>query len=211
MILECLEVSPFMENAYIAGCEQTREAAVFDPGDEAGRIIDAAKRLDLSITQIIATHAHIDHIGAVSELKEKLGVPFKIHRNEEILVKAYEQQCRLFGIRFGTEPGIDAFIEEGEEIRIGNLTARALLTPGHSPGGLSFLFEGAPNRIIVGDTLFMASIGRTDLIGGDLNTLINNIKTKILSLPDDTEVYSGHGPMTTVGREKRFNPFINMI
>lgn len=211
MILECLEVSPFMENAYIVGCEQTREAAVFDPGDEADRIIAAASRLELKITQIIATHAHIDHIGAVQDIKQKLGVPFKLHKNEEILVKAYDQQCRMFGIRFGAEPGIDTFIEEGDEVRIGNLTARALLTPGHSPGGLSFLFEGSPNRIIVGDTLFMASIGRTDLIGGDLHTLINNIKNKILSLPDDTEVYSGHGPMTTVGKEKRFNPFLNMI
>lgn len=210
MIIRQLEVSPFMENAYIVGCEETKQGVIFDPGDEAGRIAAEVERLGLSIVEIIATHAHIDHIGAVQALKEKLKVPFRIHKNEEILVKAYDQQCRMFGIQFGSEPGIDGFINEGDEISIGNLKAKVLLTPGHSPGGLCFMFEGNPGRVIVGDTLFLGSIGRTDLIGGDMKTLIGNIKSKILTLPDDTEVYSGHGPATTVGREKRSNPFLHM-
>ena len=210
MIIKCIEVGPFMENTYIVGCEDTKEAAVFDPGDEAGRIMAEVKNLGLDVKQIIATHAHIDHIGAVSALQQELGVPFKLHRDEEVLVKAYEQQCRLFGIRFGEEPRIDEFIKENETVQIGNLKAKTLLTPGHSPGSLSFAFEGTPGRVIVGDTLFMSSIGRTDLIGGDLRTLLTSIKEKILSLDEDTEVFSGHGPMTTVGREKRFNPFLNM-
>lgn len=210
MIIRQLEVSPFMENAYIVGCEQTRQAVIFDPGDEAPRIAAEAQRLDLSVKEIIATHAHIDHIGAVKALKDMLGVPFRLHKNEEILVKAYDQQCRMFGIQFGSEPGIDGFIDEGDEIAIGEFKARALLTPGHSPGGLCFYFEGSPGSIIVGDTLFMGSIGRTDLIGGDMKTLISNIKNKILTLPADTQVYSGHGPMTTVGRELKTNPFLLM-
>ena len=210
MILKQLEVSPFMENAFIVGCEQTHKGVIFDPGDEAPKIAAEAERLGLTIVEIIATHAHIDHIGAVQPLKEMLGVPFRVHRNEEILVKAYDQQCSMFGIRFGSESKIDGFLEEGDTVAIGNLRAKVLLTPGHSPGGLCFLFEGTPNRIIVGDTLFMGSIGRTDLIGGDMRVLITHIKTKILSLPDDTEVYSGHGPMTTVGREKKTNPFLLM-
>ena len=210
MIIRQLEVSPFMENAYIVGCEETKQAVIFDPGDEAGRIAAEVQRLGLTVREIIATHAHIDHIGAVHALKEMLGVPFRIHKNEEILVKAYDQQCRMFGIRFGAEPGIDGYIEEGGEIAVGNLKARVLLTPGHSPGGLCFYFQGSPGSVIVGDTLFMGSIGRTDLIGGDMKTLIANIKNKILTLPEDTKVYSGHGPMTTVGREMKTNPFLLM-
>ena len=210
MIIKQLEVSPFMENAYIVGCPDTKEGVIIDPGDEAERIADEARNMGVTIKEILATHAHIDHIGAVQALKDKLNVPFRIHKNEEVLVKAYDQQCRMFGIQFGSEPGIDGFLEEGDEIPIGNLKARVLLTPGHSPGGICFLFESSPSRIIVGDTLFMGSIGRTDLIGGDMKTLIGNIKNKILTLPEDTEVYSGHGPMTTVGREKTSNPFILM-
>ncbi len=210
MIIRQLEVSPFMENAYIVGCEETKQAVIFDPGDEAGRIAAEVQRLGLTVSEIIATHAHIDHIGAVHALKEMLGVPFRLHKNEEILVKAYDQQCRMFGIQFGAEPGIDGYIEEGDEIAVGNLKAKVLLTPGHSPGGLCFHFQGSPGSVIVGDTLFMGSIGRTDLIGGDMKTLIANIKNKILTLPEDTQVYSGHGPMTTVGREMKTNPFLLM-
>jgi len=206
MILEGLEVGPFMSNTFIAGCKETGEAILFDPGAEPERILKWVQRTGLKVKEIIATHAHIDHIGAVQELKESFGVLFRIHKNEEILVRAYDQQCLMFGIRFGKEPKIDSFIEDGEEIKIGAVTGKAILTPGHSPGGLCFSF---PGKVIVGDTLFNQSIGRTDLLGGDYNMLIKMIRTRLFTLPDDTEVYCGHGPDTTIGSEKKFNPFLS--
>lgn len=206
MILEGLEIGPFMSNTFIVGCKETSEAALFDPGADPDRILKWVKRTGLTVKAIYATHAHIDHIGAVADLKKEFDAPFKLHKNEEILVKAYDQQCMMFGVRFGSEPAIDGFIDEGDEIKIGNITAKALLTPGHSPGGLCFLF---PGKVIVGDTLFLGSIGRTDLIGGNTNQLLTMIRTKLFTLPDETEVYCGHGPETSIGHEKKYNPFLN--
>ena len=206
MILEGLEVGPFMSNTFIAGCEETKEAILFDPGADAERILKWVEKSGLTVKEIIATHAHIDLIGAVQEIKGELGVPFRLHKNEELLVRAYDQQCRMFGIRFGSEPKIDGWIEDNDEIKIGNLTAKAMLTPGHSPGGLCFSF---PGRVIAGDTLFQMSVGRSDLFGGDHNTLVKSIKTRLFTLPDDTIVHCGHGPDTSIGFEKKNNPFLS--
>ncbi len=205
MIIEQLEVGPFMENSYVVGCEETKEAVVIDPGAEPDKILAAAEKHGLKIIRIINTHAHIDHIGAVQEIKEKTGVEFHLHETEKPLVEAYDQQCSMFGVRFGRKPEVDGFINEGDKIKVGNLEATAIHTPGHSPGGLCFDFGEA---VFVGDTLFMGSIGRTDLPGGDHKTLIDNIKNKLLVLPSDTRAYSGHGPVTTIGREKDSNPFL---
>ena len=206
MILEGLEVGAFMSNTFIVGCEETKEAALFDPGADPERIAKRVEGLGLKVRQIFATHAHIDHIGAVAALKETYGAPFMLCRSEELLVKAYDQQCRMFGIRIGSEPEIDGFLTDGQEIHIGRVSAKVIFTPGHSPGGICFLFD---KKVIVGDTLFNSSIGRTDLFGGDFDTLIKSIKTRLFILPDDTEVFCGHGPATTIGREKSFNPFLS--
>jgi hydroxyacylglutathione hydrolase len=206
MIVEMLEVGPFMENAYVVGCEETKEAVVIDPGAEPERIIAAIDKHKLKVTRIINTHAHIDHIGAVEAIRKAKGAKFLLHETEAPFVESYDQQCRFFGVRFGDKPGIDGFLNEGDTITVGNLKAEVLLTPGHSPGGLCFNFGWS---VFAGDTLFMGSIGRTDLPGGDYDMLIGNIKTKLLTLPPQTKVYSGHGPATTIQIEKASNPFLN--
>ncbi len=205
MIVERLMVGGFQENTFIIGCPETKEGAVIDPGTDADLILAQIDVLGLNVTKIINTHAHIDHIGAVEAIKQAKGAKFYIHKNEEPLVKAYDQQCRMFGVQFGSEPEIDGYIEEGETVEVGNLRASVIFTPGHSPGGICFHFG---ERIFVGDTLFMGSIGRTDLPGGSTEMLLNNIKTKLLVLPPETIVHCGHGPDTTIGREKDSNPFL---
>lgn len=205
MIIEQLEVSPFMENAFILGCEETKEAAIIDPGDEADRILSVVKALGLKTSVIINTHAHIDHIGAVQEIKEETGVKFLLHKAELPFVEAYDQQCRMFGVSFGKQPSVDGFLDEGQIVKVGNLDVKVVLTPGHSAGGLCFIVGDA---VFSGDTLFAGSIGRTDLPGGNYDTLIRMIKTKLLVLPPETRVFSGHGPATTIGREARSNPFL---
>jgi hydroxyacylglutathione hydrolase len=206
MIVEMLEVGPFAENAYIVGCEETKEAVVIDPGAEPERIIAAIDKLKLNVTRIINTHAHIDHIGAVEAIRKAKGAKFLLHETEGPFVEGYDQQCRFFGVRFGDKPEIDGFLNEGDTVAVGNLKAEVLLTPGHSPGGLCFNFGEC---VFAGDTLFLGSIGRTDLPGGDYNTLISNIKNKLLTLPQHTKVYCGHGPATFIWSEKETNPFLS--
>jgi glyoxylase-like metal-dependent hydrolase (beta-lactamase superfamily II) len=205
MIVEMLEVGPFMENAYVVGCEETKEGIVIDPGDEPDRIIAVVDRHGLNVTRIINTHAHIDHIGAVEAIQRAKGAKFLLHETEAPFVDAYDQQCRFFGVRFGAKPAVGGFLKEGDTIKVGNYEGKVLHTPGHSPGGLCFLFG---DILFAGDTLFSGSIGRTDLIGGDYNTLISNIKQKLLTLPPETKVYCGHGPATLISREKEGNPFL---
>ncbi|MEW5947602.1 MAG: MBL fold metallo-hydrolase [bacterium] len=205
MIIESLTVGPFMENVFILGCGETGEAAIIDPGAEAESILERVESLGLTVKRIIGTHCHIDHVGAVQEIREKTGAGFYIHRNELPLVESYDYQCGIFGVRLGEKPVVDGFIEEGDIITVGNVEAGALLTPGHSPGGLSFV---AGDAVFAGDTLFAGSIGRTDLPGGSYDTLIRAIREKLLVLPAETRVYCGHGPETTIGREKWTNPFL---
>lgn len=205
MIIEMLEVGPFMENAYIVGCEETKEAVVIDPGAEHETILKAIVRLGVNVTRIINTHAHIDHIGAVQAIRKAKNAKFLLHETEAPFVEGYDQQCLFFGVRFGDKPEIDGFLKEGDTVEIGKLKAEVLLTPGHSPGGICFNFG---EHVFVGDTLFNGSIGRTDLPGGNYNQLIDNIKRKLLILPPDTKAWSGHGPVTTIGREKETNPFL---
>ncbi len=205
MIIEMLEVGPFAENAYVIGCEETKEAVVIDPGAEPERILAAAAEHKLNVTRIINTHAHIDHIGAVEAIRKAKKAKFLLHETEAPFVAGYDQQCRFFGVRFGDKPTVDGFIAEGDVIEVGKLKATVLHTPGHSPGGLCFNFGDC---VFAGDTLFFGSIGRTDLPGGDYNTLISMINNKLMTLPPKTKVYCGHGPATTVGREKDGNPFL---
>ncbi len=205
MIVETLVVGPLAVNCYIVGCERTREAVVIDPGDDAEDILAVMRRHGLALKAIINTHAHFDHLGGVQPLKEAMGAPFYLHQADVPLVSRYPQQAAYFGLKPGRPPEVDHFLEEGDEITFGDETLRVLHTPGHSAGGVSFAGDGV---VFVGDELFLDSIGRTDLLGGNYETLVAAVRAKLFPLGDDVVVYPGHGPPTTIGHERQFNPFL---
>ena len=211
MILEHAAVEPFHKNGFVAGCEDTREGVVIDPGDEVDELLDAAKRHGLTITNILLTHAHLDHITGVGRAKQALGVPVWLHRDDNFLYEGVVQQGRMFGLKVDAQPPVDEFYAGEGPLRFGAYQVRVLHTPGHCPGGvcLAVTRDGeSAATLFVGDTLFAGSIGRTDLPGGDMNTLLHSIRDVLFAFPDDTVVWSGHGPATTIGRERRTNPFL---
>lgn len=205
MILKALAVGPIMANCYILGCERTRSAAVIDPGDEADRILLKLAEDNLRLEYIINTHGHFDHVGANGPLKKATGAEIVIHPADAPMLAQLGRTAASFGLSVENSPPPDRTVGEGDVISFGDISLKVLHTPGHSPGGISLYTDG---MVFVGDTLFAGSIGRTDLPGGDFNTLIAAIKTKLFPLGDDVLVYTGHGPETTVGREKRANPFL---
>lgn len=194
-----------MANCYILGCERTRSAAVIDPGDEADRILLKLAEDNLRLEYIINTHGHFDHVGANGPLKKATGAEIVIHPADAPMLAQLGRTAASFGLSVENSPPPDRTVGEGDVISFGDISLKVLHTPGHSPGGISLYTDG---MVFVGDTLFAGSIGRTDLPGGDFNTLIAAIKTKLFPLGDDVLVYTGHGPETTVGREKRANPFL---
>lgn len=204
-------VTPFMQNARILTCEETKATVIIDPGGEPDKIIDELHGRDLSCSQIWLTHSHLDHCGAVLPLMESLGVPLVAHPAEEAMRSQVRGIAQMYGLPASEwfdcpEPSIA--IHGGEVLSLGKLHAEVLFTPGHSPGHVSFYFR-SEKVLVSGDALFAGSIGRTDLPGGDHKTLIKSIKEKILTLDDDVRVLSGHGDDTTVGEERRNNPFLN--
>jgi len=211
MILEHRAVAPFFKNGFVIGCEETREGAIVDPGDEVEQLLEAATGHRLSIRTILLTHAHLDHVTGVARAKAALGVPIWLHQDDNFLYEQVVQQGMMFGIRVEPQPPVDHFYEGEGPLRFGRYVVRVQHTPGHCPGGvcLAVSREGEEKAtLIVGDTLFAGSIGRTDLPGGDLPTLLQSIRDVLFSYPDDTVVWSGHGEPTTIGREKRTNPFL---
>jgi len=211
MILEHAAVEPFHKNGFVAGCEDTREGVLIDPGDEVDELLDAAKRHGLTITNILLTHAHLDHITGVGRAKRALGVPVWLHRDDNFLYEGVVQQGRMFGLKVDPQPPVDEFYAGEGPLRFGRYQVRVLHTPGHCPGGvcLAVTRDGESSAtLFVGDTLFAGSIGRTDLPGGDMDTLLRSIRGVLFAFPDDTVVWSGHGPATTIGRERRTNPFL---
>jgi hydroxyacylglutathione hydrolase len=211
MILETRAAPPFFKNGFVVGCEDTREAVVIDPGDEVGELLSAVERHRLSVRYILLTHAHIDHITGVGAAKKALGAPVGLHRDDLFLYDGVVQQGQLFGLHTERQPAIDFFYDGPGPWRFGSYGAWVHHTPGHCPGGVCLAVgrDGDPTRtLFVGDTLFAGSIGRTDLPGGDLTTLLNSIRKVLFAFPDDTVVYSGHGERTTIGIEKRTNPFL---
>ncbi len=218
MILEVHAAAPFFKNGFVLGCEETREGVVIDPGDEVDLLLSAVKKHGLSVRYILLTHAHLDHVTGVARAKQALGAPVGLHKDDDFLYKGVRQQGMMFGLRVDDQPPVDFFYEgpstgSGQgELRFGRYGARVYHTPGHCPGGVCLAVgrDGEPTRtLFVGDTLFAGSIGRTDLPGGDHPTLINSIRTVLFRFPDDTVVWPGHGGSTTIGREKRTNPFLN--
>jgi hydroxyacylglutathione hydrolase len=207
MILEMLTVSPFQENCYIVGDEESGAGAIVDPGDEAARIAMAVEETGLEIGSIIVTHAHVDHVGAVVALVDEYSCPVLMHAEAEPMLKELPTQAMMMGLRFGRVPTVDRYVEDDEVLEVGDLGLRSLYTPGHAPGHLAFYVENE-SLVLSGDALFAGSIGRVDLPGGSMEVLMRSIEERLLTLPDETVVYSGHGPRTTIGNERTSNPFL---
>jgi len=199
--LLCFPLTPFYTNSYVL--KDDGEAIIVDPGEASPRLLRSVE--DSKVTLIVNTHCHCDHAGGNAGVKAATGAPLAIHREELPLLESLPQQGLMFGVPFPPSPPPDRFLEEGEEIQVGNVTLRVLHTPGHSPGHIAL---AGPGFILAGDVLFAGSIGRTDLPGGSYPQLLASIRAKLLTLPDDTVVYSGHGPETTIGAERASNPFL---
>lgn len=209
MILRMLVVGPFMSNCYIVGSEQSKEGLIIDPGAEPDTIMDVVDKLGLSVSLIVVTHSHIDHIGALAEVREATGAPFAIHEAEakgHKLGEVGEMLDQMLGTSSRQSlPKPDRLLHDGDVIEVGDLRFTVLHTPGHSPGGISLL---GPGVVFCGDALFNFSIGRTDFPGCSYEQLMDSIWSKLMVLPDDTKVIPGHGPETTIGFERGHNPFL---
>lgn len=249
MIIKAMPLGPFQANCYILGCEETGQALVVDPGEDPGQIVAELARLELSPVAYFHTHGHIDHVGATARLKEKLGGEILIHEADHFLYEAAPEQAEGFGITLPPMAPVDRFIAGGDTVSWGRIQAAVRETPGHSPGGVCLVIDGAyleqagpgggetgpaagdpagdeggaaragrepergngqapPYVVLTGDTLFAGSIGRTDLPGGSHEQLLRSIRDQLLTLPDASVVASGHGPLTTIGEERRHNPFL---
>lgn len=209
MRVDLLTVGMFASNSYVVSCEKTSEAIIIDAGDEGERIVDHVKINKLDVKLLVLTHGHIDHVSAAPAVVEALHVPVAMHRDELPLYERVDHQATMFGLQNpGTVP-IQRYLVDGEEIKFGNLKARVLHAPGHSPGGVLIAFaDTTPPRVFVGDVLFQGSIGRTDLMGASHPQMMKTLNDVILSLPDDMVAYPGHGPDTTIGIERGSNPFL---
>ena len=218
MILESAAVGPFFKNGFVVGCERTRQAVFIDPGDEVDQLLSFIENEQLQVTHILLTHAHVDHVSGVAEAKRVLGAPIYLHKDDLFIYQNAVRTGMMFGLTVEEPPPVDQFYEgpldlaQGKPITFGDYEVHVLHTPGHCPGGvclaLSKKGEGGPPYLFVGDTLFAGSIGRTDLPGGDYDTLLRAITGVLFAFPDESVVYSGHGPETTIGRERATNPFV---
>ncbi len=205
-----LPLGPLQTNCYLIGCEETLEAAVIDPSWDGQAIVATAETDGWEITHILLTHSHFDHVGGLDEVKALTGAPIYIHADAVDMLENTTMSAAFFGLRVSAPPPPDKFLFEGQEIRVGKLLIKVMYTPGHAPGHVSFYLPDY--RVLFdGDVLFQDGIGRTDLPGGDYTTLKETIQEKLLSLPDETKVFSGHGPVTTIGQERRNNPFLQVI
>jgi hydroxyacylglutathione hydrolase len=208
MIIETFPVGLLECNCTILGSEQTREAIVIDPGDDIPQVVARLERLGLTPKYIVATHGHIDHVGGFKAIKDATGAPVYLHEGDLFLYESLSMQARLLGIAPPPATEIDAHLDEGDELGVGEIKIKIHHTPGHTPGSLCFHAPGDEGRLFAGDTLFMGSIGRTDLWGGSFEEIMDSLQSKVMSLPEETVVIPGHGAATTIGHEKRFNPFL---
>ncbi len=205
MFMETIVVGPLQVNCYLVGCEQSREAAVIDPGDEVERILDRLQANGYRASLIINTHEHFDHVSGNQALHAASGAAIITHPASAGEITRISSRALLWGMRAEDSPPPDRTVTEGDEITIGeSVVLKVLETPGHSPGSITLVGKGVA---FVGDLIFAGSIGRTDFPGGDYDTLIRSVRTKIFPLGDDVVLYSGHGPATSVGRERATNPF----
>jgi glyoxylase-like metal-dependent hydrolase (beta-lactamase superfamily II) len=201
-----LAVGPLQCNCYIVGDPATKEAVVIDPGGDAERLLEVIKEKELTITAIVATHAHFDHVVAAEQLRAATGAPFYLHPEDKPVLEWMQESGRMFlGIELPPPPEVDTEAREGDRLIAGSTRLEIIHTPGHSPGSISLVTDGA---VFAGDTLFAGSIGRTDLPGGDTQALLDAVKDKLFRLDLDKTVYPGHGPDTTLGQELESNPFV---
>lgn len=208
MIHEIIPVGMLACNCSILGDEATGEAVVIDPGDDIERVEEVLARHKLRPKYIIATHAHIDHVGGIEKLKRATGAAVLMHEGDLPLYQNLAIQAAWLGVSPPGTVDVDQFVKEGETVKWGSRSLEVLNTPGHSPGSISLHLPGEHSRIFSGDTLFQDSIGRTDLWGGSYDQILRSIRNTLLPFPDQTPVYPGHGPATTIGREREFNPFL---
>ncbi|HUG41526.1 MAG TPA: MBL fold metallo-hydrolase [Longimicrobiales bacterium] len=197
----------FGQNAYLVRCDADRAWVAIDPGGEAGAMAAALEAADEPLAAIVLTHAHIDHLEGVAELAERFPAPIHLHPGDRPLYDAAPQQAAMFGLTLRTPPPPDAALGEDAIFRFGTCALEVRHVPGHSPGHV-LLYSAPAGAAFVGDVIFAGSIGRTDLPGGDLQQLMRSIRERVLTLPDETALYSGHGPVTTVARERATNPFL---
>jgi len=207
MIHEILPVGMLQCNCSIFGDEQSREAIVVDPGDNIPQIVEILTRHGLKVKAIVVTHAHIDHIGGAAELKRETGAPVYMNTNDAVLRDELDVQAAWLGMRTPERTEIDTPAREGDVLQLGPAQFQILETPGHTQGSIS-LWIPSENKLVAGDTLFQESVGRTDLPGGNSRQIVQSIREKLFTLPEDTIVIPGHGDETTIGHEKRFNPFV---
>ena len=202
-------VGPFAENTYLAGCSETGEALLVDPGGEATRVLAMREPGGLRLAAIFLTHGHVDHAAGVAELQRRLDLPCTIHEADRPWLERLPQQVEMFGFEDGAgePPRVARHHADGDEIRVGRHVGRVIHTPGHTPGCCSLFFEDA-GILFTGDTLFAGSVGRTDLPGGDFQALETSIRDRLFPLGDDVRFFPGHGPGNTVGEERRSNPFV---
>jgi glyoxylase-like metal-dependent hydrolase (beta-lactamase superfamily II) len=199
-----MEVGSFAANCYLVACDETREGVIIDPGAEAKHILSQVEKEKISVKHIINTHGHVDHVGANEEVRTALGAPILIHEADgEMCAKPHASLASFVGKTKLAEP--DRLLKGGDCIKAGTLEFEVIETPGHTKGSVSLLVDGV---LFTGDTLFASSIGRTDLQGGSFDEIIRSIKEKLLVFPDETVVYPGHGPESTIGDEKKYNPFL---
>jgi glyoxylase-like metal-dependent hydrolase (beta-lactamase superfamily II) len=210
MLLEVRAVPPFYKNGFVVGCERTREAVLIDPGDEVDELLAAVRDLEVEVQHILLTHAHLDHITGVARAKDVFDVPVYLHQDDLVLYNGVEHQGAMFGFKVRPQPSPDVFYDS-TPIVFGDYDVRVHHTPGHCPGGVCLQVGRAGQAgqdLFVGDTLFAGSIGRTDLPGGDYETLMRSITGVLFALGDAARVHPGHGPDTTIERERTTNPFV---
>lgn len=204
MILKALQVGPFMSNCYVVGCEKTHQGLIVDPGADADVILGTVKQLGLSVATIVATHSHIDHVSALAPVKAGTSAAFAVHEADGEGLK--RSLARMGGGAAAEAFQPDRLLHDGDSIKAGELAFKVLHTPGHSPGGICLYGHGV---VFCGDTLFNFSVGRADMPGCSYDALLQSIKIKLMTLPDETKVYPGHGVATTIGVEREWNPFLH--
>ena len=208
MIRKTFSVPPLGCNCSIIGDPVTKQAIVVDPGGAHERILNEVHQLGFTVSHILHTHAHFDHFLASGEMKKATGATICLHQDDLELWKHLEMQCRMFGVAYVPVPMPDYWLKDEEKLLVGQVSAVALHTPGHTPGSTTFHLKGDRNILFTGDTLFMQSIGRTDLWGGSHQEILRSIEKKLMTFDDDTLVIAGHGKSTTIGHERRYNPFL---
>ncbi len=205
MIIKNVVVGPLEVNCFILVCEDTKEAAIVDPGGDEDEIIKAVETDALNPRFIINTHAHFDHVGAVKKIQEHFKIDFFLHKEDQFLIENLDEQSTAFGLDRVPKPEVNKSVKDGDKISLGQNVIQVIHTPGHTPGGVCYYVD---NSIFVGDTMFAGSVGRTDFPFSSHDALIKSIKEKLFPLGDGVIVYTGHGPSTTIGNEKRYNPFL---